>query len=36
MSATGLYRALGWDGYVVLDTWQSSPNGSWCWPTRSA
>ena len=27
MSAEGLYRALGLDGYVVLDTWQSEADG---------
>ena len=27
MSAEGLYRVLGLDGYVVLDTWQSEADG---------
>ena len=27
MSAEGLYRALGLDGYVVLDSWQSEADG---------
>ena len=27
MSAAGLYRALGLDGYRVLDTWHSEADG---------
>jgi hypothetical protein len=27
MSAAGLYRALGWDGYRVLDSWYSETDG---------
>ena len=27
MYAEGLYRALGLDGYVVLDTWESKTDG---------
>jgi len=27
MSATGLYRALGWGGYKVLDVWNSDLDG---------
>ncbi len=27
MSATGLYRALGWDGYRVLVSWFSEADG---------
>ena len=27
MSAAGLYRALGLDGYRVLDTWHSESEG---------